>query len=93
VRPTLPGYRVVGSVRVARGIAVRSRSIVGNILGDYRSLVGGNVSIGTTLCEQARSETHWLMCAHAQKQGADAIIAMCYDATELMIGITEVLCY
>jgi uncharacterized protein YbjQ (UPF0145 family) len=90
---TLPGYRVVRSVGVVRGITVRSRSIVGNILGGLQSLFGGNITIYTNLCEQARSETYRLMCAHAQKQGANAVIAMRYDATELMAGLTEVLCY
>jgi len=89
----LPGYRVVRNLAVVRGITVRSRSIVGNIFGALQSLLGGNITIYTNLCEQARSETYRLMCEHAQQHGANAIIAMRYDATELMAGLTEVLCY
>jgi uncharacterized protein YbjQ (UPF0145 family) len=89
----LPGYKVVKSLGVVRGITVRSRSIVGNFLGGLQSLFGGNITIYTNLCEQARAETYQLMCQHAQKLGANAVIAMRYDATELMAGLTEVLCY
>ena len=89
----LPGYRVVRNLAVVRGITVRSRSIVGNIFGGLQSLFGGNITIYTNLCEQARSETYRLMCEHAQQHGANAVIAMRYDATELMAGLTEVLCY
>ncbi len=90
---TLPGYKIVRNLGVVRGITVRSRSIVGNFLGGLQSLFGGNITIYTNLCEQARSETYRLMCEHAQLQGANAIISMRYDATELMAGLTEVLCY
>ncbi len=90
---TLPGYKIVRSVGVVRGITVRSRSIVGNVLGGLQSLFGGNITIYTNLCEQARSDTYQLMCEHARKQGANSIISMRYDATELMAGLTEVLCY
>src|SRR5882672_1219432 len=90
---TLPGYKVVGSLGVVRGITVRSRSIVGNLLGVLQTLVGGNSTVYTNLCEQARAETYQLMCRHARQKGANAIIAMRYDATELMAGLTEVLCY
>ena len=89
----IPGYKIVKSVGVVRGITVRSRSIVGNILGGLQTLLGGNISIYTELCEQARAETYELMCSHARKLGANGIIAMRYDATELMAGLTEVLCY
>ena len=89
----LPGYKIVKSLGVVRGITVRSRSIVGNLLGGLQSLFGGNITVYTNLCEQARAETYQLMCRHAQKKGANAIIAMRYDATELMAGLTEVLCY
>jgi uncharacterized protein YbjQ (UPF0145 family) len=89
----LPGYEVVQSLGVVRGITVRSRSIVGNFFGALQSLFGGNITIYTNLCEQARSETYRIMCEHAQDLGANAIIAMRYDATELMAGLTEVLCY
>jgi len=90
---TLPGYRVTQNHGVVRGITVRSRSIVGNFFGAIQSLFGGNITIYTELCEQARSETYKLMCQHAQQHGANAIISMRYDATELMAGLTEVLCY
>jgi uncharacterized protein YbjQ (UPF0145 family) len=90
---TLPGYKVVKNFGVVRGITVRSRSIVGNFFGGLQSLFGGNITIYTNLCEQARSETYQLMCRHAQEHGANAIVSMRYDATELMAGLTEVLCY
>lgn len=90
---TLPGYRIVRNLGVVRGITVRSRSIVGNIVGGLQSLFGGNITVYTNLCEQAREETYKLMCAHADHHGANAIISMRYDATELMDGLTEVLCY
>jgi uncharacterized protein YbjQ (UPF0145 family) len=90
---TLPGYTITRNLGVMRGITVRSRSIVGNFFGGLQSLFGGNISIYTNLCEQARAETYQLMCKHAQLHGANAIISMRYDATELMAGLTEVLCY
>ena len=89
----LPGYRIVRSLGVVRGITVRSRSIVGNFFGGLQTLFGGNITIYTNLCEQARSDTYQLMCRHANQHGANAIVAMRYDATELMAGLTEVLCY
>ena len=89
----LPGYRIVRSLGVVRGITVRSRSIIGNFLGGLQSLFGGNITIYTELCENARSETYHLMRQHAQVLRANAIIGMRYDATELMAGLTEVLCY
>jgi uncharacterized protein YbjQ (UPF0145 family) len=89
----LPGYRIVRSHGVVRGITVRSRSIVGNFLGGLQTLFGGNITIYTRLCEHARAETYELMCAHAREKGANGIIALRYDATELMAGLTEVLCY
>ena len=89
----LPGFRITRSFGVVRGITVRSRSVVGNFVGGIQSLFGGNISIYTDLCEQARADTYQLMCRHAQGLGANAIIGMRYDATELMSGLTEVLCY
>lgn len=89
----LPGYRIVRSVGVVRGITVRSRSIVGNFFGALQSLFGGNITIYTDLCEQAREETYQFMCRQATQRGANAIISMRYDATDLMAGLTEVLCY
>ena len=89
----LPGYRITKNLGVVRGIVVRSRSIVGNIVGGIHSLFGGNITVYTNLCEQARSETFQIMRQHAQSMRANAIIGMRYDATELMAGLTEVLCY
>jgi uncharacterized protein YbjQ (UPF0145 family) len=91
--PDLAGYRVVRSLGLVRGITVRSRSIVGNFLGGLQTLFGGNITIYTELCEQAREETYRDMVNHARLLGANAIIAVRYDATELMTGLTEVLCY
>ena len=89
----LPGYRTTRSLGVVRGITVRSRSIVGNFLGGLQTLFGGNITIYTELCEQARYDTYRDMVQHARQLGANAIIAVRYDATELMSGLTEVLCY
>ena len=89
----LPGFHTVRSLGVARGIVVRSRSIVGNFVGGIQTLFGGNITIYTQLCEQAREETYRDMSNHARMLGANAIIAMRYDATDVMTGLTEVLCY
>lgn len=89
----LPGFRVVRSLGVVRGITVRSRSIVGNFLGGLQTTFGGNITNYTELCEQAREETYRDMAKHARMLGANAIIAMRYDATDVMTGLTEVLCY
>lgn len=89
----LPGYRVVRNVGIVRGIVVRSRSIVGNFFGGLQSLFGGNITIFTELCEQARAETYRDMLMHARQRNANAIIGMRYDATDVMTGLTEVLCY
>ena len=89
----LPGYRVVKSFGVVRGIIVRSRSVVGNIGAGIQALFGGNISIYTNLCEQAREDAFQLMLAHAGEVGANAVIGVRYDATEIAPGITEVLCY
>jgi uncharacterized protein YbjQ (UPF0145 family) len=89
----LPGYRVTKSFGVVRGIIVRSRSIVGNIGAGIQSLFGGNISLYTELCERAREDAFQLMLAHAGELGANAVIGVRYDATELSPGITEVLCY
>ncbi len=89
----LPGYRIRRNLGMVRGITVRSRSIVGNFLGGLQSLFGGNITIYTELCEQARDETYRDMLQHARHLGANAIIAVRYDATDVMAGLTEVLCY
>jgi uncharacterized protein YbjQ (UPF0145 family) len=90
---TLPGYRIVNNLGIVRGLTVRSRSIVGNLFGALQSVFGGNITIYTNLCEQARSITYDLMCEHAEQMGANAIIGVRYDTTEVMQGLTEVLCY
>lgn len=89
----LPGMRVAKSLGVVRGIIVRSRSVVGNIGASLQQIFGGNISIFTQLCEQARSEAYELMIRHAEELGADGIIGVRYDATEIAQGVTEVLCY
>jgi uncharacterized protein YbjQ (UPF0145 family) len=89
----LPGYRTIKSFGVVRGITVRSRSIVGNIGAGIQSLFGGNISLYTSLCERTREDAFNLMLSHAGQMGANAVIGVRYDATELSAGITEVLCY
>lgn len=89
----LPGFLVVRNLGIVRGITVRSRSIVGNLFGGLQTLFGGDITIYTSLCERARFETYKEMMQHARQRGANGIIAMRYDATELMAGLTEVLCY
>jgi len=89
----LPGWRIVRNVGVARGIVVRSRSLVGNFAGALQTLFGGNISVYTNLCEQTRTESYRMMCEHAEANGANAIVAMRYDANEILSGVTEVICY
>ena len=89
----LPGHTIQKNFGIVRGITVRSRSVVGNFVGGIQSLFGGNITIYTQLCEQARIEAFNLMCRDADRLGANAIICMRYDATEVMPGLTEVLCY
>ena len=90
---TLDGYRIVRTLGIVRGITVRSRSIFGTIGGSLQTLVGGNISLFSELCEKTRSEAFDLMLQHARQMGANALIGVRYDATELMQGVTEVLCY
>ena len=87
------GYRVVRHLGVVRGITVRSRSVVGNFMGNIQSVFGGKLSVYVSLAETARQEAFDHMCEHAQSGGANAIIGMRYDANEIMDGITEVLAY
>jgi uncharacterized protein YbjQ (UPF0145 family) len=87
------GQKVTKYLGVVRGITVRSRSIVGNVGAALQSIVGGNITLYTSLCERARGEAFDLMVAHGQEMGANAIIAMRYDANEVASGITEVLAY
>jgi len=89
----LPGYRITKSFGVVRGIIVRSRSIVGNIGAGIQSLFGGNITLYTNLCERARDDAFRDMLVHAAGLGANAVIGVRYDATEIATGITEVLCY
>ena len=89
----LPGYKIVKNIGIVRGITVRSRSIVGNFFGALQSLFGGNITIYTSLCEQARLEAYQLMRKHAEQRGANAIVMVRYESTEVMAGLTEVLCY
>ncbi len=90
---TLDGYRIVKNLGVVRGIIVRSRSIVGNFAAGIQSIFGGNITLYTNLCERARGDAFELMLAHAQELGANAVVGVRYDATEVMAGITEVLAY
>ena len=89
----IPGYKVVKSFGMVRGIVVRSRSIIGNIGAGFQAIFGGNISIYTELCERTRDDAFQQMLAHAGEQGANAVIGVRYDATEIGKGITEVLCY
>lgn len=89
----LAGHKVVRYLGVVRGITVRSRSIVGNFGASIQALFGGNITLYTSLCERARADAFDLMVQHAQEVGANAIIAMRYDANEIAAGITEVLAY
>ena len=90
---TLDGYRVTKTLGLVRGITVRSRSIVGNIGASLQTLVGGNITLFTSLCERTRAESYQMMMSHAEELGANAVIGVRYDATEVMQGVTEVLCY
>ena len=89
----LEGFHVVQTLGVVRGIVVRSRSIVGNVLASFQTLFGGNITIYSELCELARQDAFRIMVDHGRVLGANAIIAMRYDATEIMQGVTEVLAY
>lgn len=89
----LPGYRVAKSFGVVRGIIVRSRSVVGNFGASIQAIFGGNITLYTDLCERARDDAFNLMLTHAGQLGANAVVGVRYDATEIAPGITEVLCY
>jgi uncharacterized protein YbjQ (UPF0145 family) len=90
---TLDGYHVVQSLGVVRGVTVRSRSVLGTIGAKVEALIGGHISILTTLCERARADAFDILLAQAQRRGANAVVGVRYDATEIMSGVTEVLCY
>lgn len=87
------GYRIVRQVGVVRGITVRSRSVIGNLGASLQTLVGGNITLYTELCEKAREDAFELMMRHAIQRGANAVVGMRYDANEVMQGVTEVLAY
>jgi uncharacterized protein YbjQ (UPF0145 family) len=87
------GYRVSRHIGLVRGIIVRSRSIVGNIGAALQTIVGGNITIYTNLCERTRQDAFEALCQHATELGANAVIGVRYDATEITPGVTEVLCY
>ena len=89
----LAGYKVVGSLGIVRGIVVRSRSVFGTIGASLQTMMGGDISLFTDLCEQTRQDAFDRMLRHAAEKGADAVVGVRYDATELMQGVTEVLCY
>jgi uncharacterized protein YbjQ (UPF0145 family) len=89
----IAGYRVVRQLGIVRGLTVRSRSVIGNIGAALQTLVGGNISLFTELCERAREEAFELMVRHAAEHGANAVLAMRYDANEVAQGVTEVLAY
>jgi len=90
---TLDGYRITKNLGMVRGIIVRSRSIFGTIGAGLQTIVGGNISLLTELCEKTREQSFELMVQHATQMGANAIVGVRYDATEVMNGVTEVLCY
>ncbi|MBI4893228.1 MAG: YbjQ family protein [Acidobacteria bacterium] len=89
----LQGYTVIRNLGIVRGIIVRSRSIFGTIGAGLQTLAGGNISLLTDLCERTRNDSFELMLQHAAAFGANAVVGVRYDATEIMSGVTEVLCY
>ena len=89
----LEGYSITKNLGIVRGIVVRSRSVFGTIGGMLHTLIGGNITLFTELCEKTRDEAFEMMVSHAEEIGANALIGVRYDATEVMGGVTEVLCY
>jgi uncharacterized protein YbjQ (UPF0145 family) len=89
----IPGYKIRKNLGLVRGVTVRSRSVIGNLAGGIQTIFGGNISIFTELCENARQEAYELMLQHADQMGANAIVGMRYDANDVMDGVTEVLAY
>lgn len=89
----LPGYRIVRNYGIIRGIIVRSRSLLGSIGAGLQTIIGGNITLLTELCEKTREDAFELMLQHAAEHGTNAVINMRYDATEIMQGATEVLAY
>ncbi len=89
----LPGFRITQNLGIVRGIVVRSRSVFGTIGASLQTLVGGDITLFTSMCEKTRQDAFDRMCAHAREHGAHAIVSMRYDANEVMQGVTEVLAY
>ena len=89
----LEGYRVKRGLGIVRGIVVRSRSVIGTTLAGLQTLIGGNITLFTELCEKTRGEAFAMMLQQAAQMGANAVVGVRYDATEVMDGVTEVLCY
>jgi uncharacterized protein YbjQ (UPF0145 family) len=90
---TLTGTRIVREMGTVRGVVVRSRSVIGSLGASIQTIFGGDITLYTELCERARQDAYERMCAHAAQLGANAIIGVRYDATEVAQGVTEVLCY
>lgn len=90
---TLPGYDITRNLGIVRGVVVRSRSVVGTAFAKLSTILGGNIRLFTQLCEQTREDAFDLMVKHAVATGANAVVGVRYDATEIMTGVTEVLCY
>jgi uncharacterized protein YbjQ (UPF0145 family) len=89
----IPGYRIVRNLGLIRGLVVRSRSVFGSIGASLQTLIGGDITLYTSLCERTREDAYARMVQHAGERGANAVIAMRYDANEVMAGVTEVLAY
>jgi len=90
---TIDGYQIKTTVGVVRGITVRSRSVIGTLGASIQTIFGGNITLLTDLCERTRGDAFDLMLRHAEQLGANAVVGVRYDATEVMQGVTEVLCY
>jgi uncharacterized protein YbjQ (UPF0145 family) len=90
---TLDGYQIVQTLGVVRGVTVRSRSLFGTIGAKVETMFGGHISMLTSLCERTRADAFDILLAHAQRRGANAVVGVRYDATEIMSGVTEVICY
>jgi uncharacterized protein YbjQ (UPF0145 family) len=89
----ISGYKIIRTLGVVRGVTVRSRSIFGNIGAAFQTLAGGNITLYTELCEKTRKESFDIMISHAEQLGGNAVIGVRYDTTEIMSGVTEVICY
>jgi uncharacterized protein YbjQ (UPF0145 family) len=90
---SIDGHRTVRTLGVIRGVTVRSRSVLGTIGASLQTIVGGNITLLTELCEKTRADAFELALQHARELGANAVVGIRYDATEVMQGVTEVICY